>query len=95
MQNLTVRLDTEVVRRAKILAAKRSTSISRLVADQIRALTEEDDEYELAMAEALGVMEAGFNLGGAPYPGREDLYDRAYPGVHPPVLPGGGSLDRS
>ena len=30
-QNLTVRLDDATIRKAKVLAAKRSTSISRLV----------------------------------------------------------------
>jgi hypothetical protein len=34
-QNLTVQLDRETIRKAKILAAKRGTSVSALVAAQI------------------------------------------------------------
>jgi len=36
------------LKKAKILAAKRSTSISRLLAEQIDALVGEDDAYEIA-----------------------------------------------
>jgi hypothetical protein len=34
-QNITVRLDRQTLRKAKVLAARRNTSISRLLADQI------------------------------------------------------------
>lgn len=37
-RNLTVQLDDETVRKAKVLAARRSTSVSKLVAHEIARL---------------------------------------------------------
>jgi predicted transcriptional regulator len=75
-RNLTVQLDAEIIRKARILAAQRSTSVSRLVAEQIERLTADEDEYQTACRQALADLETGFHLGGPPYPEREDLYDR-------------------
>jgi hypothetical protein len=41
-QNITIRLERRTLRKAKILAAKRNTSISRLLAEQIETLVGED-----------------------------------------------------
>jgi hypothetical protein len=76
-QNLTVRLEGGTIRKAKILAAKRSTSVSRLVAAEIDRLVHEDEAYEHAMAEALAELGVGFDLGGeGRLPARADSYDR-------------------
>jgi hypothetical protein len=75
-QNLTVSLNVQTVRKAKILAAKRSTSISGLVAEQIEALVGEDEAYEKAHMEALALMKRGFHLGGGPYASRDELHER-------------------
>jgi hypothetical protein len=52
-QNLTVSLDSEIIRKAKILAAKRATSISGLVAAQVEAMVNEEDRYERAANSAI------------------------------------------
>ena len=76
-QNLTVRLDSGTIRKAKVLAAKRSTSVSRLVADEIDRLVQQDEEYEQARVEALAELESGFDLGSKGHlPQREQVYDR-------------------
>jgi hypothetical protein len=75
-QNLTVSLSPQIIQKAKVLAAKRSTSISGLVAMQIEALVEEDDAYEIAHGAALDLMERGFHLGGGPYISRDELHER-------------------
>jgi len=75
-QNLTVSLSVQTVRKAKILAAKRSTSISGLVAEQIEALVGEDEAYERAAASAIARMKRGYHLGGGPYASRDELHDR-------------------
>jgi hypothetical protein len=76
-QNLTLQLDGETIRKARILAAKRSTSISRLVASEIDRLVGEDDAYERAKGEALTELERGFDLGSeGRLPKRDELYDR-------------------
>lgn len=44
-ENITVRLDAETLRKAEIVAAERSTSVSRLLADEIERLVAEHDRY--------------------------------------------------
>jgi hypothetical protein len=75
-QNLTVSLSPQTLHKARILAARRSTSISNLVAGQIEALVNEDEAYERAHRVALDLMERGFHLGGGPVLPREALHDR-------------------
>jgi hypothetical protein len=75
-QNLTIALERELIRKAKILAAKRSTSISGLLARQIETLIGEDDAYENAKREAFALLEAGFNLGGRIRATRDELHER-------------------
>ena len=76
-RNLTVRLDGGTIRKAKVLAARRSTSVSRLVADEIDRIVREDEAYEQARIEALADLESGFDLGsGGSLPSRESVYDR-------------------
>jgi len=64
------------VQQARVVAARRSTSVSRLVADQLEHLVHADAAYESARREALDTMARGFHLGAGPWPGRDQLYDR-------------------
>jgi hypothetical protein len=75
-QNLTVSLTPQTVQKAKILAAKRSTSISGLLAAQIEALVDADEAYENAHRAALDLMERGFHMGGVHTIPREELHER-------------------
>jgi hypothetical protein len=63
VQNLTLKLSTETVRRAKIVAAERGTSISALVAAKIDELVGEDAEYQAARRRALEWLKQGWHLG--------------------------------
>jgi hypothetical protein len=61
----------------RIVAARRSTSISRLVASEIDRLVRDDDAYERARDEALAELERGYDLGSEGRLARRDeLYDR-------------------
>jgi hypothetical protein len=56
-RNLTVQLDDDVIHRAKIAAAKRGTSVSGLVTQQLERLAEADERYDEAqrrVEQALG-----------------------------------------
>jgi hypothetical protein len=75
-QNLTVSLTPQTVQKAKILAAKRSTLISGLLAAQIEALVDADAAYESAHRAALDLMERGFHTGGVHTIPREELHER-------------------
>ena len=75
-QNLTVSLSPQTVHKARLLAARRATSISSLVAEQIEALINDDEAYERAHRTALDLMERGLHLGGGPMLSRGSLHDR-------------------
>jgi predicted transcriptional regulator len=75
-QNITIRLDSKTLRRAKVLAAQRNTSISRLLAQQIESLVGEDDAYEQAKRRALARLDRGFNLGGRIEATRDEWHER-------------------
>jgi hypothetical protein len=64
------------VQKARVLAAKRSTSISGLLAAQIEALVDADEAYESAHRAALDLMERAFHLGGVHSVPRELLHER-------------------
>jgi hypothetical protein len=75
-QNLTISLDRQTIRKAKIVAAKRSTSISGLLARQIEILVGEEEAYERAERQALAMLDQGFHLGGVIRASREELHER-------------------
>ena len=75
-QNVTVSLDREVIQKAKVVAARRSTSISGLLAQQIENLVGEEEAYERAERQALSLLDQGFHLGGAIRASREELHER-------------------
>ncbi|AXC12960.1 hypothetical protein ACPOL_3679 [Acidisarcina polymorpha] len=75
-QNLTIKLAKGTIQKVKVLAARRSTSISKLVAEQIESLVGEDDAYEQATREALASMKKGFHLGGKHKMNRNSLHER-------------------
>ena len=75
-QNVTVSLDRETLQKARILAARRATSISGLLAEQLEALVGDDDAYERAKREALALMKKGFHLGGKHTLDRDALHER-------------------
>jgi hypothetical protein len=75
-QNITVRLDRQTLRKAKILAAKRNTSISGLLAQEIESLVSQDDAYEQARHRAMALLDRGFHLGGKITVSRDELHER-------------------
>lgn len=75
-QNITLALDKEVVRKAKVLAAERSTSVSRLLSDEIERIVGERDRYEKAKVVAIAELRRGYHLGGGQLPSREETYER-------------------
>ena len=75
-QNVTISLDRKTIQRAKILAARRSTSISGLLAHQIEILGGEEEAYERAERQAMTLLDQGFHLGGIVRVGRDELHER-------------------
>jgi predicted transcriptional regulator len=73
--NITLKVDRELLRRAKVIAAERDTSVSALVAEQLEKTVRERDGYEQAKRRALANLKKGFDLGYKPPASRDELYE--------------------
>lgn len=76
MKNLTITLDEETARLARIRAAERDMSLSRFIGEALRRELRHADDYEAAYRAWRA--RKPFPLKGSPqpYPKREELYDR-------------------
>ena len=74
-QNVTVSLSRQILKKAKILAARRETSISGLLAQEIESLVTREDAYERAERQAIALLDQGFHLGGT-IASRDELHER-------------------
>ena len=63
------------IRKARIVAAQRGTSISGLLATELERIVGEDEAYEVARRSALVFLEKGFHLGGKRV-NRDELHER-------------------
>ncbi len=75
-QNVTISISRDTVRKARILAARRSTSISRLLAEQIEKLVGAEEVWERSERSALALLEQGFHLGGKITATRDQWHER-------------------
>lgn len=76
-KNITLTMPEELLRRAKVIAAQRDTSVSGLVAELLRQLTGPEPDYATAWADEERLMEEGVGLRvGEITWTREDLHDR-------------------
>lgn len=74
--NVTLRIDADLAREAKVLAARQGTSLSRLMAEQLEDLTRRDRDYRAAQHRALARLDTGFDLEWTPPGSRGELYER-------------------
>jgi len=77
-RNITLALDDDLIRKARLLAARRNRSVSALLREELVRLVTADEAYETAKQAALARLERGTHLGGGSLPAREDLHDRAH-----------------
>jgi hypothetical protein len=77
VKNVTITLDEETAAWARVYAAERNTSVSRIVGEMLRDHMRFDDKYEEAMRRYLGRKPVRLRQRGKRYPTREELHDRA------------------
>ena len=78
MKNVTVSMEESVADWARIEAARRNTSVSRLVGEMLAEKMRHDDAYDRAMREALEFRSFGTSAG--PYLSRDEIYVRGVKG---------------
>lgn len=77
-QNVTLAIPKEAIHKAKMMAVRHRTSLSKLLTNFIIEMTTEDEKYEAAKRRSLALLEKGFNLctnGKIPWT-REELHAR-------------------
>ena len=77
-RNITLAIPRDVLRKAKMIAVRRDTSVSGLLTSYLREVVDEDDEYGRAMKRQLRTMKRARKLGltGRPTWTRDDLHER-------------------
>jgi hypothetical protein len=77
MKNVTVTMEDSVAEWARMEAARRNTSVSRLIGEMLAEKMRHDDAYERAMREALEFRSWGSSSG--PHLTRDEMDDRSGP----------------
>ncbi len=75
-QNITLSIEKELIKKGKILAARKEISVSKMMANMLRDVVYQHERYEASKRSALEIMKKGMHLGGRIYWKREDLYER-------------------
>ena len=74
--NITVKLDSGLLREARILAAEDGTSISALLAARLEEAVRERKTYDRARKRALARLREGMDLHWTPPRSRDELHER-------------------
>jgi hypothetical protein len=76
MKNVTLSLDEEVARWARVRAAEEDTSVSRLVGEMLAEKMRQEDAYRRGMNSILNRPPIKLRKRGERMPSRDELYDR-------------------
>lgn len=74
--NVTLKIDSDLLREARVLAAEEGTSISALLAGQLQRIVQERTRYDQARRRALARLRNGFNLQWKRPRSRDELHER-------------------
>jgi post-segregation antitoxin (ccd killing protein) len=75
-QNITLSLDRDLIRQARQLSARKSTSVSKLLSAELEKLVRDHEQYERAKRRALSALKKGHHMGGRITATRDELHDR-------------------
>ena len=73
--NITVVVESNLLKKARSLAACRGRSVSALPAEKLHELVAKDIAYESARLKALGFLKSGFSLEGIQMVNRGEAHD--------------------
>ena len=74
--NITLKIESDLLRQARILAAEQGTSISALLAGQLEQAVHQRKRYSQARRRAVARLRRGFDLGWTPPSSRDELHER-------------------
>lgn len=74
--NITLKIEADLLREARILAAEEGTSISALLAARLEQAVRERKGYQQARRRAVARLRRGFDLQWTPPRSRDELHER-------------------
>lgn len=74
--NVTLKLDADLLREARVLAAEEGRSISALLTDRLEAMVRERRAFDKARRRALARLREGLDLQWTPLKSRDELHER-------------------
>ena len=75
-RNVTLKLDADLLRKARVLAAEQGTSMSGMLAEKLAELVREREQYDQARKRALARLRTGMDLGWRRPASRDELHER-------------------
>lgn len=75
-QNITLRVEKDLIKKGKLIAAQKHTSLNRFLSDFLKQIIESEEFYEQSRRRALRVLNKGFHMGGKITCSREELHER-------------------
>jgi hypothetical protein len=74
--NITLKLDADLLREARVLAAEEDTSISAMLAERLEQIVRERKSYHRARRRALARLREGMDLRWTAPRSRDELHER-------------------
>jgi hypothetical protein len=74
--NITLKLDADLLREARVLAAEEDTSISAMLAARLEQIVRERQAYQRARKRALARLREGMDLRWTPAASRDEIHER-------------------
>lgn len=74
--NVTLTIDADLLREARILAAEEGTSVSGLLRSRLEELVRRHKAYDAARRRALARLQKGYDLQWTPPRSRDELHER-------------------
>lgn len=74
--NVTLKLDADLLREAKVLAAEEGTSVSALLTQRLEALIRDRKAFDKARRRAIARLQEGLDLRWTPAKSRDELHER-------------------
>jgi hypothetical protein len=74
--NVTLKLDADLLREARVVAAEEGRSISAMLTDRLEAVVRERRAFEKARRRATARLRKGLDLGWQPPLDRDEIHER-------------------
>ena len=76
MKNVTITLEDDVAQWTRVWAAKKNTSVSKLLGDVLKTKMAQEQGYDLAMQQYLSTPAMPLKANTENYPDRDSLHER-------------------